>query len=507
MDLAPLSRRELLAAAAAAGLFPPAAAAAPASALRILLDRAAAEADAGARLAVLRAGAAGAMSPVDMAIWRMVARGTEREADLARRFPFGRADGASPYVVSQRHGAWLELDAPKPGLAERLDEETRRLVADAGRGIVPPDFMAAAVAAGLRRPCDLPAALASAAARQAAALAALRPVPGTGVGRLPRGLAWYEARLRCTAGSDVSPAWLERRVAAEMNKLLARLDRLLRAEGLARGAVGARLRAFGRRGVYPNDQAGRTAAIAGMNEALARLRPRLPALFDPPFEAAASVRAMSAADERARRRGYRDAASAAGPGAYYPDLSALGERPAWTLTTVAYHETIPGHLLQLRRQADADPHPLQLRHAAGYPEGWAVYAESLADRTGLLAPAEQIGFCQSLLFRLARVSADIGLHVRGWDRARAVRHLSDTVGFALFFPFELEVDRYCAEPAAFAGDALVALTLRRLAASRRGADLRAFHEAMLRHGPLSVGALEALTKNGDSNYLSAFPDK
>ena len=98
---------------------------------------------------------------------------------------------------------------------------------------------------------------------------------------------------------------------------------------------------------------------------------------------------MSAADERARRRGYR------APPVYYPDLASVHERPRFTLTTVAYHETLPGHLLQLRRQADAAPTPAQVRSAPGYAEGWAIYAESLADRMGLLSPVEQVGFCQS----------------------------------------------------------------------------------------------------------------
>ncbi|MFL6863567.1 MAG: DUF885 family protein, partial [Allosphingosinicella sp.] len=112
------------------------------------------------------------------------------------------------------------------------------------------------------------------------------------------------------------------------------------------------------------------------------------------------------------------------------------------------------------------------------------------DRLGLLSPVEQVGFCQSLLFRLARVVADIGLHWHGWDRARARRFLQETVGFELFFPFAQEADRYAAEPAGFAGDATVALTLIDLA--RRRGDIRAFHDRVLNRGPLSAEALRAI---------------
>jgi uncharacterized protein (DUF885 family) len=282
-------------------------------------------------------------------------------------------------------------------------------------------------------------------------------------------------------------------VAEETAGLLWRAGRLLTDLGLSRGSVGERLRILKRlpgHG-FTNDEAGRVQAIAGMNAALARIRPRLGAWFDRPFETGASVRRMSPADERDGKRGYRDPARAT----YYPDLAAVHERPAWTLATVAFHETIPGHLLQLSRQSGADPHPLQVRYAPGYPEGWAIYAEALVDRSGLLSPVEQIGFIQSLLFRLARVTCDIGIHLRRWDRARAIRYLEETVGFELFFPFAVEVDRYAAEPGAFAGDAMVALTLMRLGQRAAASDttgLRTFHDAVLNRGPLSIAALERM---------------
>jgi uncharacterized protein (DUF885 family) len=224
-----------------------------------------------------------------------------------------------------------------------------------------------------------------------------------------------------------------------------------------------------------------------MNSALARIRPSLAAWFNSPLEPGSAVRRMAPADELAGRRGYRDPQA----GVYYPDLAAVNERPGWTLATVAFHETLPGHLLQLARQATADPHPLQLLYAPGYSEGWAIYAEALVDSAGLLSPVEQLGFIQSLLFRLARVTADIGLHWHRWDRPRAIRYLEETVGFELFFPFAVEVDRYAVEPAAFAGDATVALTLRRLRPGA-GARLRAFHDSVLNRGPLSSEAIAAI---------------
>ena len=433
---------------------------------------------------LLAAAPARASSP-EAAVAAMIRRGEAREAALRRAFPFGKADGSSPYVVSPRHGAWLDLAAPDA--AVRLDAETERLNADAAHGIVPPAFLLDQLIAA-QRALDGPEAL----RRQRAALEALRGrarVP-PGIGALPAGRSYYAARLRCATGTDWTPEQLEARVGAAIRRLLARADRLLDGlrlahASLAHGSVGERLRALKARPeyLYADDDAGRTRAVADMNAALDRLWPRLPEAFKPPIPPG-GVRRMSPADERARRRGYR------APPIYYPDLATVHERPRFTLTTVAYHETLPGHLLQLRRQADAAPSPAQLRYAPGYAEGWAIYAESLADRMGLLSPVEQVGFCQSLLFRLARVAADIGLHWHGWDRDRARRFLEETVGFELFFPFAQEVDRYAAEPAGFAGDAAVALTLIELAA-RRG-DLRVFHDKVLNSGPFPAEALREI---------------
>lgn len=496
------SRRDVLAAAAGALLLPvPVVGSVRPQSLRRLLDRASAAPDRVHRLAVLRAATTDGLVESDRVLLRMIVRGVEREEALRRRWPFGKADGSSPYVVSHRHGAYLQIrsGAIAGDAARRMDEETEQLRAEAARGIVPPGFLIEAVLAAERAllaDAALARDLRAPIERQATALERLRAgaAAAPGVWRLPGGADYYALRLRCTAGVDDTPVEVEGRVAAETKRLLARADRLLNQFGLSRGSVGARLGAMKRRPefLYRNDEPGRVRAIGDMNAALARLRPHLAGWFDPPLQLQSLVLRMSPADERTERRGYREPPAATGPGAYYPDLSAVHERPSWTLTTVAFHETLPGHLLQLGRQGAADPHPLQVQYAAGYPEGWAIHAERLADEMRLLSPVEQLGCIQSMLFRLARVTADIGIHLRRWERAQAVRYLEETVGFELFFPFAVEVDRYAAEPASFAGDALVALTLVRLAPKRPGPRARRFHAAVLDGGPLSAEAIAAI---------------
>lgn len=490
------TRRELLAGLGSLALAPLAPGGSPAS-LRTLLDRVAAAGEPEAMLALVRRAPGEGLDRAERELMRMVTRGLERDVELRRAFPFGKPDGSSPYVLSQRHGTYLEADAAELSTADRakrLDEETERLRADAGLGIVPPAFMLdAVVKAQAALQGEAAPEVRSALGRQMAALLGLRASAASapGVWRLPGGEEYYRLRLRCTTGLDDGPAQIGRRIEAETAALLGRADGLLKGLGLVRGSVGERLRALQRRPehVFPDDESGRNRAVAGMNSALARLRPHLGAWFNPPLETHSSVRRMSAADERAGKRGYRDPSA----GTYFPDLAAVRDRPAWTLTTVACHETFPGHLLQLGRQARSAPHPLQMRYAPGYSEGWAIHAEALVDQAGLLSPVEQLGFIQSLLFRLARVTCDMGLHLRRWDRARAIAYLEDMVGFELFFPFAVEVDRYAAEPGAFAGDAMVALTLGRLGGKAAATGrLRNFHDAVLNRGPISVETIERI---------------
>jgi uncharacterized protein (DUF885 family) len=492
------TRREILAGLGALAFAPAASAKAP-LALRAVLDEVVGAGTPEAMLARLRPMRPDGLDPADAAILRMVVRGLERDSALRRAFPFGKADGSSPYGLSQRHGAYLQLDdraVLAADQAKRLDEETERLRADAARNVAPPRFVLDSVLES-ERALQRTAApeVASALGRQIEALASLRAraADSPGVWRLPGGEDYYRLRLRCTSGLDDGPEEIERRAAEETALLLDRADRMLRLLSLERGSVGERLRELKRRPdyLYANDEAGRARAVAVMNGLLDRHRRHLTFLFNPPLALDSIVRRMSPADERSGRRGYREPATAAGPGAYYPDLGAVHERPSWTLAPVVFHETVPGHLLQLGRQLRADPHPLQIRYAPGYPEGWAIYAEGLVGDLGW-SPADRLGFLQSRLFRLARVTCDIGLHLRRWDRARALRYLEETVGFELFFPFAVEVDRYAVEPAGFAGDAMVAQELLRLSAPGRNggpAALRRYHDGVLDRGPVSADTL------------------
>jgi uncharacterized protein (DUF885 family) len=159
---------------------------------------------------------------------------------------------------------------------------------------------------------------------------------------------------------------------------------------------------------------------------------------------------------------------------------------------VAFHEVIPGHLLQMPLQAAASPPAERVKAAGAYFEAWAIYAEDLAADLGAYAgdPLGEIGFLQWRLFRLGRIVVDTGVHVLGWSRDQAISVMTDLQGQSIaFVTIEADVDRMIAQPGRFAADGLGALMLSRV----RPHDRRrwpAFHRTVLADGPWPFGELE-----------------
>jgi uncharacterized protein (DUF885 family) len=302
----------------------------------------------------------------------------------------------------------------------------------------------------------------------------------------------YGAALSQAYGDAADPKAAHLAALRAAASATARADGLLRGQGLAKGSVGARLRALAQdpRWLYPDTEAGRDRAVAEMNARLAAFRPSLRQAFGDLSIAPAEVRRMSAADVAAGRGGYREAPLGK-PGAYYIDLRAIRDRPAWTLPSVAFHEVTPGHLLQLPLQAAAAPPPERAKAAGAYFEAWAIYAEQLCADLGAYRndPRGEIGYLQWRLFRIGRTIVDTGVHALGWSRDQAIETLTELQGQSIaFITIEADVDRIIANPGRYAAEGMGAL---RLAALRPGdrAKWPAFHRAVLADGPWPFGEL------------------
>jgi uncharacterized protein (DUF885 family) len=431
-----------------------------------------------------------------------IVEGVGIEAELCNHFAFGVVGAVvSPYVVSPRSGAHLRA-AVKNGppeilaaLARDIDDDTGRLRAEAALDVVPPDFILDATLAKLAA-VQAPEPVAAALARQSAALTALRPhaTQDAGVWCLPKGDDYYALALRSGTSLNLAPQDAHDAGLAQVRELSARAEALLRRLGMTQGSIGARLHVLAQdaRCLYSDDDDGRARAVAEMNARLARVHAELGKAFTGLSTGAVTVELAGSG-----LIGYRKAPSYDGKvaGAYYVDLRQIRRRPSWSLPTVVHHETLPGHLLQLPLQEHANPPPLRLRYTPNaFFEGWAIYAEQLADEMGLFDGDDlaRLGFLQSLLVRAGRLVVDTGIHFKRWSREDAIARFFDIAGDAPD-TFGNEVDRIVVQPGYTAGPALgyaTILKLRAAAQAKPGFDLIAFHDAVLKRGAMRLTMLE-----------------
>jgi uncharacterized protein (DUF885 family) len=458
----------------------------------------------------------------------------------------------SPYVVSQMNGAyyWLPetigsgqpLETPADveawcgrlnALGLALDQETDRIRDDAARGVAPPGFVIGATLAqivGLRdaRPSTsalLAPAIARAAkaglgdigprgeaifrdvivpalTRQMAALQALRPtaVETAGVWRLPDGEAYYAAALRANTTLDVAPGDLHAAGQAQVDSLLAEIDQSLKAQGLTLGSVGARLSALNQdpRFRVPDDDAGRARLMALAQSELADVTQRLPRAFNTPLVDPIVVRRMPTAVEAGSPGAFYQEGVKGEPGVFDLNLQHPADLPVWRLPTLAHHEGVPGHHFQFSivRHAAALPLFSRLLQFSAYTEGWALYAEQVADEIGCYEndPFGRIGYLQSQLFRAARIVVDTGIHHHRWTRDQAVDFMVSRIGET---PNETrrEINRYCVYPGqacSFKAGANTLVAAREAARRRLGPrfDIRIFHDLVLRSGPVPMSVME-----------------
>ena len=185
------------------------------------------------------------------------------------------------------------------------------------------------------------------------------------------------------------------------------------------------------------------------------------------------------------------------PGTFWFNTDRPTAGTGWDTEVVAFHETVPGHHLQLSRLQLLTSLPALQRQRSlpVFSEGWGLYAEQLAEEVGLYADDRGLlGSISSSLMRAARLVVDTGLHAFGWSRERALDFLVEHVPEPREFLAD-EVDRYVVVP----GQALAYLTgkleiirLREDARRRLGPafSLPAFHAAVLDHGSLPMPTLD-----------------
>jgi uncharacterized protein (DUF885 family) len=192
------------------------------------------------------------------------------------------------------------------------------------------------------------------------------------------------------------------------------------------------------------------------------------------------------------------AADGSRPGTYMINTYNPETRPRNEAEALAFHESIPGHHLQIAIAQELTGVPEFRKHqgVTSYVEGWALYTERLADEMGLYSSdVDRIGMLSYDAWRACRLVVDTGMHALGWSRKQAIDYMLENSVLAENNIVN-EVDRYLTWPGqalAYKLGQLEILKLRDEARAKLGDrfDIRAFHDVVLRDGAVALPVLRA----------------
>jgi uncharacterized protein (DUF885 family) len=247
----------------------------------------------------------------------------------------------------------------------------------------------------------------------------------------------------------------------------------------------------------------RDEVFATAEEALARARTAIPKWFGLLPVADCTVVRMSEHEEKHSTIAYyrQPAVDGSRPGQYYVNTYAPETRPRYEAEALAYHESIPGHHLQIAIAQELTDLPEFRKHLGptAFFEGWGLYTERLSDEMGLYSgDLDRIGILSFDGWRACRLVVDTGIHALGWTRRQAIDFMTAHTALA---PNNIanEIDRYIVWPGQALAYKIGQLEILRLRAESRAAagarfDIRAFHDAVLGQGAVGLETLAEIVK-------------
>ena len=454
----------------------------------------------------------------------------------------------TPYVVIQNVGAYLDvprfLDSDHPianaadaeaylarleSYPKQLDAELGRMKAARATGLVPPAFLIDKAIAQMtlsiknareggslvdsiqRRTTNIRGNwaerartiaeqdVAPALERQLQELQAERAVATNepGISARPHGAEFYRWALKASTTTSMSPDQVHELGRSELQRLHAQMDAILKDVGYAAGTVGDRMKALAKdpRYKFPEGDKGRAEIMAFIEDRLKWIRAQMPRAFDTIVHPNMEVKRLPPEEEPGAPAAYGGAGSIDGkiPGRFWINLRTTDLHSKYSLADLTFHEAIPGHIWQ-GEYTHQMPLVRQMLAFNAYSEGWALYAEQLADELGAYENDHvgRLGYLQSIAFRACRLVVDTGIHAKGWTREQGVRFFVDVNGSN---PEEVasEVDRYCSWPGQACGYKVGHSEINRQREKAKAAlgskyDLKAFDDAVVLGGnvPLDV---------------------
>jgi uncharacterized protein (DUF885 family) len=241
------------------------------------------------------------------------------------------------------------------------------------------------------------------------------------------------------------------------------------------------------------------ALIAVYRGYLDGMRPKLPQLFGRLPKAPLDVQAVPDYMAKNQAPAYYQHGTPDGkrPGMFFVNTYNYGQRPLTMAETVAYHEGLPGHHLQIAVAQELTGIPEFRKHNyyTAYTEGWGLYAEHLGKDVGFYTdPYSDYGRLEGDIWRAIRLVVDTGVHSEHWNRQQMVDYFHEHSSVDET-AVQSEVDRYIAIPSQALGYKIGQLKFLELRARAQQAlgtkfDIRGFHDTILDSGALPLDVVE-----------------
>ncbi|HWU31753.1 MAG TPA: DUF885 domain-containing protein [Marmoricola sp.] len=231
--------------------------------------------------------------------------------------------------------------------------------------------------------------------------------------------------------------------------------------------------------------------------AMARAWDAMPEWFETLPQAPCSVEGVTSG---AKAYYYPPAPDGSRGGTFFINVDDPQSWGTFEIESMAFHEGIPGHHLQLAIASelpDTVPSIRKFSENAAYAEGWGLYTERLADEMGLYSSeVQRLGMLSADSLRATRLVVDTGLHALGWSRQQAIDYMvaNSPMTEGICRP---EVDRYIVSPGQACSYMIGRLEIQRMrreAEANANFTIKKFHSAVLDGGALPLGVLDGVVR-------------
>jgi uncharacterized protein (DUF885 family) len=321
-----------------------------------------------------------------------------------------------------------------------------------------------------------------------------------GVWSLPDGDAYYLAALELETTLPLTPQEVHQTGLDEVARIQAAMREVMKKTGFA-GALPDFFRHVQTdpQFYYPNTAKGKAAYLDAMRGRIAAVEARLGEVMTRVPRGKVVVKPVEPwLEKSAGTAGYfAGAPDGSRPGILYVNTVEMRNLPRYALSSLSFHEGVPGHHLENAISQELASLPSFRRHGGytAYSEGWALYAEQLPYAMGLYdEPYQAFGQLSEELMRAGRLVVDTGVHHLRWSREAAIDWLDRNTsnGHA---DNVTAIQRYIVTPGqatAYETGKLKMMALRNQAEAALGPryDQRRFNDALLGNGPLPLTLLD-----------------